>query len=211
MSTLIESPHAGGFLCYELPGLMSRIQATLNSGQNLKAGAVLGRILAAAATVAGSNIGNGTVTVGNAGSSAVPGTYKLVCVATAANAGTFNFYAPDGTLIRQITVGGGATASDHFVITIVDGAIDFALGDSFSFAVTEGDFEVLNPAGTNGTQIAQAILFDAVDASSADTACAVINKTAVVNAGEIAWPNGISSPNKATAIAQLNARGIVLR
>lgn len=211
MTTKTETVHAGGFLVSELPGLMSRIKATLNSGQNLGAGTVLGRILSAAAAVAGTNTGTGAVTVGAAiGAATVPGIYKLLCVAAAANAGTFNFYAPDGTLIRQITVAGGAHVSDHLTITIAD-ATDFVVGDSFTIAVTEGDYEILTPASTTGQQIAAAILFAAVDATSADTPCALITNNAALNSGEITWPAGISAGNKAIATAQLAARGIVLR
>ena len=41
MTTLNEGTHAGEFLIAELPGLLSRKEATLTSGENLEAGAVL--------------------------------------------------------------------------------------------------------------------------------------------------------------------------
>jgi hypothetical protein len=42
MTVLNESTHTGEFLIAELPGLLSRKEAVLSSGNNLEAGAVLG-------------------------------------------------------------------------------------------------------------------------------------------------------------------------
>lgn len=208
--SLSEKRHTGGFLLSELPGYQSRVNAKLNSGQNLEAGTVLGQLIAAA-VVAGTNTGNGAVTIGVIGPAAQVGVYSAVCVATASNAGTFNLYAPDGTLIRQITVGGGATVSPHFTITIADGSADFAAGDSFAITLTGGDYEQLDPTEDDGAQIAAGFLWATTNATSADTACVVIAKGAEVNANEIVWPSGITDAQKATATAQLQARGLTLR
>lgn len=214
MTTLTEGFHDGEFIVAELPGMLSRKAGTLNSGQaDLAAGTVLGQILSAgAATFVGTVGTRGAVTVSAAiGSKTVAGIYKIVCVAAASDAGTFNLYAPDGTLVRQITVGGGSTASDHLTLTIADGATDFSVGDTYTITVTAGDYEQLDTAATTGEQIAAAILFGAVDATSADKPCVVVYKTAAVNTDEITWPVGISDANKAIATATLAAAGIVLR
>lgn len=208
--SLSEKRHTGGFLLSEAPGYQSRVNGKLNSGQNLEAGSVVGQLITAAA-VAGTNTGNGAVTIGVIGASAQIGVYSAVCVATASNAGTFNLYAPDGTLIRQITVGGGATVSPHFTITIADGSNDFAAGDSFAITLTGGDFEQLDPTEDDGAQIAAGILLATTNATSADTPCVVIARHAEVNANEIVWPSGITDAQKATATAQLLARGLTLR
>lgn len=207
--SLSEKRHTGGFLLSEAPGYQSRVNGKLNSGQNLEAGSVVGQLITAAA-VAGTNTGNGAVTIGVIGASAQIGVYSAVCVATASNAGTFNLYAPDGTLIRQITVG-GATVSPHFTITIADGSNDFAAGDSFAITLTGGDFEQLDPTEDDGAQIAAGILLATTNATSADTPCVVIARNAEVNANEIVWPSGITDAQKATATAQLLARGLTLR
>ena len=44
MTVLNESTHTGEFLIAELPGLLSRKEAVLASGNNLEAGAVLGLV-----------------------------------------------------------------------------------------------------------------------------------------------------------------------
>lgn len=212
MTVLTEKPHAGEFLITELKGMLSRKTVTVNQGQNLAPGTVIAFLLSAgAATAVGSPTGNGVITAGALGPDARPGVYKLVAVEADTNAGTFNFYAPDGSLIRQITVAGGAAANDHIVLTIADGATDFVAGDTFTITVSEGDAEILNPAHTDGTQIAGGVLYSAVDATDADKQGVAVYKTAAVLASALVWPSGISDTNKATAIAQLAARGIVLR
>lgn len=209
---LTETGGAGGFILSVASGNRSFENGTLNLAQDLGAGTVLGRLLSAgAATAVGTPTGDGTITVGAIGADAVAGDYTLVCVAAAADAGTFNFLAPDGSLIRQITVGAGAAANSHVVITIADGANDFVAGDTWTVTVTAGDYEILDPAEDDGAQIAAGILFADVDATDADTACCVVVRDAEVNANELVWPSGISAGNKAIATAQLNARGIFLR
>lgn len=211
MPTLNETTHAGGFILSEANGNRSRENGMLNAGQNLQAGTVLAMLLLAGAAVAGTNTGNGAVTVGAIGSDAKIGNYKLVCVAAASNAGTFNMLAPDGSLVRQITVGGGAAANDHIVVTIADGATDFAAGDSFTIAVTGDAYEALDTAEDDGAQTAAGILYAAVDATDADTACVVIVRDAEVNSNELIWPDAISEGDQAAATASLQANGIILR
>jgi hypothetical protein len=211
MTTLTENPHAGGFLLSEANGNRSRDNGTLNSPMDLQAGTVLGAKMAAGAAVAGTNTGNGSVTVGALGEDAQLGTYTLKCVAAAANAGTFQLIAPNGLEVREITVGGGAAANDHVTITVADGATDFVAGDSFTVAVTLDSWEQLNTSATNGTQTAAGILYAAVDATAADKPCVVIARAAEVNGNELIWPASISAGNKANAIAALKALGILVR
>lgn len=208
---LTETTHAGGFILSEANGNRSRENGVLNAGQHLTAGAVLGRILTATGEAVVGNTGNGVLTVGDIGKSVKIGDYSLVCVAAATDAGTFNFYSPDGVLIRQVTVGGGAAANDHITVTIADGATDFAAGDAFTITVAGGDYSELDPAGVDGTQVAQAVLYAGVDATLADTACAVVVRDTTVNENELVWPTGITADEQADATAQLNARGIILR
>lgn len=212
MTVLTEGTHAAEFLLSELPGLMSRKQVVVNLGQNLAAGAVVARpLVAAAAAAVGVPTGDGAITIGAVGPDAVPGTYVLTLAAAAANAGTFNFNAPDGGLIRQITVGGGATASSHLTLTIADGAADFVVGDTFEIVVTEGDTTVLAPAGTDGTQIASGVLYAAVDATAADTEGTIVHRDAAVLASSLVWPAGITAGEKAAALAQLGGSNIITR
>lgn len=209
---LTETRHAAEFIVSEEQQHRSRKVGLLAEDSVVQAGQVLGQVLTAAAAVAGTspaNTGNGVVTVGAIGASAVPGDYKLVAVAAAANAGTFNLYAPDGSLIRQITVGGGATVSPHMTITIADGSADFIVGDNFTVTVTAGVYKPVAPAATDGTQIAVALLYSADnDSTDANTQVTVLYRECRYNGNEIVFTAGMTTPEKNAAIAQLALRGI---
>lgn len=213
MTTFTEKLHTGGFLLSEADGQRSRENGIVASGADLGAGTVLGQILAAAAAVAvGTPTGNGVITVGAIGADVQPGVYQLVLITAASNAGTFNYYAPDGSLIRQVTVGGGAAASPGApTVTIADGSSDFVAGDTFTITVTGGKYKALTPAGTDGSQVAVAILYAPTFAASADVAAAVIARAAEVIAAEIVWPAGITVAQQTLATFQLASRGIILR
>src|SRR5690242_2974708 len=135
---ITEGLHRGGFIISELQGYGSRDIGTLISGQNLPAGAVLGRI----------------------------------------------------------------TAS--------------------------GKLTQLAPAAVDGSQHAVAVLFDNIDATAGDvTGCVLIARMAEVKdsgslssaapalatgfLNTIQWPGGITGPQKATATAELEALGIIVR
>ena len=124
MANFFEDTHAGEFLVSQGPGNVSRENITVLSGQNLKAGAVLGLI----------------------------------------------------------------TVSQKY--------------------------RELQPGATDGSEVAAGVLYDAVDASLADTLGVAVVRLAEVNAREIVWPAGITAPQKTVAIAELatfsGTRGAVL-
>lgn len=63
MTSLVETGHAGGFLLSEANGTYSRETVTIASGQNLLAGAVLGKKTSGGAYAAyDSNLSDGTQT-----------------------------------------------------------------------------------------------------------------------------------------------------
>lgn len=72
-------------------------------------------------------------------------------------------------------------------------------------------FEALDPVAIDGTEKAFAVLAEAVDATTGAAPGLAIARMAIVNADELVWPAGITGPQKAAAIAQLEARGIVAR
>lgn len=214
MTTLTEGFHAGEFLVYEEEKNYSRDAITVLSGQNLVAGAVLGRIEVGTASSAatGGNTGNGAMGAVTVGAGAQAGAYSVKITEAATNAGNFQVTDPQGDVVGVGTVavafsGGGLS------FTLADGATDFAVGDSFTLTVAAGSkkFVEHDPAGTDGRQVASAILFDAVDATSADQPGVAITRLAEVNGNEITWKSGISSPNKTAGIAALAAAGIIVR
>lgn len=72
--------------------------------------------------------------------------------------------------------------------------------------------KALDPAATDGTEVAAGILTAAVDATLIDRPDGVaITRHAVVADHALTWPVGITAPQKAAAIAQLKALGVLVR
>lgn len=88
-------------------------------------------------------------------------------------------------------------------------------GTSYAFgqvlAKVSGKYQVLDPAGTGAAKKAAAVLGEAVDATDGDKPGVVIARGAVVELTELAWPQSITDVQKATALDELNALGIVPR
>lgn len=214
MTTFAESTHPGGFLLSEGGGNRSRENATLLSGQNLKAGAVLGKTTAsgsASATANAGNTGNGAMGAITVSGRAKPGTYKLTIIEPGTNVGTFQVEDPDGVQIGTGVVG-AAFSAGGLAFTLADGTTDFVAGDGFSIAVSVTQkYKEYNPANTDGSEKAVAVLFGAVDASAADQPCAIIARDAEVNSAELQWFTGATSNQKTTGLADLAAVGIIGR
>ena len=212
MPELTEGQHKYEFIESEANGTLSRESITVLSGQNLKPGHVLGKVLDGSATgaaVAG-NTGNGTIGSVDANTSAKRGVYTLTCIEPASNSGTFSVEDPDGVTIGTAVVGTPYAGVIEF--TIADGATDFVAGDRFIVTV-EGveKFKEYNPANTDGSQIAVALLLDYADATAADIPGVAIVRQAEVNAGELVWFTGATENQKAAGLGYLQAVGIIAR
>lgn len=284
MTTLTESRHAGEFIISEGEGWISREAVTIDVGENLAAGTVLGKITRAAnaavvtgsiattvltvtavtsgklavgqtisgsgvtagttitalgtgtggagtytvsasqtassttitatsaKATAGTNTGNGTmgaITVSNA---AKPGNYLLKITKAGTNVGDFQVTDPDGLVVGIGTVA-VAFSGGGLAFTLADGSTDFAVGDTFTIHVAAGNghYALHDTAGTDGREVAAAVLFDAVDASTASTSGVAIARSAEVNGDEITWKTGISAGDKTAGITSLAANGIIVR
>ena len=78
-------------------------------------------------------------------------------------------------------------------------------------AKVSGKCQALDLAGTGAPKKAVAVLGESVDATAADTPGVVLARGAVVELVELHWPAGITDVQKATALDELNALGIVAR
>lgn len=135
---LTEGQHAGEFILSESGGGRSRDKLSVLSGQNLKAGAVVGRVnkgvgRMSVPTVVGT--GNGTVGTVFGGPETQVGNYVATCITAAANGGTFSVVNPSGKALPNAVVG-TPYRSREINFTIADGATDFIVGDSFTFVVS---------------------------------------------------------------------------
>lgn len=213
MTVLTEGQHTGEFLVTEANGSLSRETVTVLSGQNLKAGHVLGKVAVGTATGAAvsGNTGNGTIGTMSAGATAKAGVYTATCIEPAANGGTFTVEDPDGVNVGTAVVGTAFAGPVNF--TIADGATDFVAGDRFTITVAAGSgkYKEYNPANTDGSQTAVAILYAAVDVTAADTEGVVIARHAEVNAAELVWFSGADAGQKSVGLAQLKPNDIVAR
>lgn len=210
-------------LKYEM-GTYSREVVTVVSGTAAFAlGMVLGQITKGAATSAaksGGNTGNGTLTMDvttPVKTDAKVGVYTVRFTAAATNNGTFRVTDPDGIVIGDVVMAGGAGAFDNDIkFAVADGGTDFIVGDGFDITVAAGSGKWArhNPTAVDGRQIAKGVALQPVDASLADVADVVIlarGPAEVSNLG-LQWDASVSTNNlKLAAMEQLKAVGIVTR
>lgn len=212
MTAFTEGNHAGEHMVSEACGHRSREVITILSGENLVAGTVLGKVRGAVTSAAlGTNTGNGVMGAITAGAGALEGAYKLTIIEPAANAGNFIVENPLGAIIGHGTVA-VAFAAGGLSFTLADGATDFAAGDSFTLTVAAGTkYVALNQDGTNGSEIAVAVLFADVDATDGDLPGVAHVRDCEVAASKLTWPATIDAGETTAALAQLAALGIIAR
>lgn len=84
-------------------------------------------------------------------------------------------------------------------------------GTVLGTVTASGKYSIHDPAAADGTEVASAVLYRFADVSVADQSVVVVRRHAIAAAAELAWIAGISAPQKAAALAALEARGIVAR
>jgi hypothetical protein len=218
MPVLNETNNLGDVLKYETPNLYSREAVTVLAGSGadrvLAVGTAIGRRTksTAAATADGGNAGDGVAGTVTPGVKAEVGSYTLTCVSTAANAGTFEVLTPKGYQLPDLTVA-QAYAGDHLNLTIADGAADFIVGDKFTIDVSGDDKVVaLDLTAADGAHEAHGIVaFDVTAPDGTDAESTAIVRDAILADHAVVWPSGITQAQKDTALAELKARGILVR
>lgn len=168
---------------------------TIAENQTITRGTALGLIMVAigAVTPDVGNTGDGTVTgfALAAGGPAKVGDYKLVCIAAAADSGTFELYDPNGELVGTVTVGTAFTGGG-VTFTVNDGATDFVVGDLFTLAISAGSEQAkkLDKDAVDGSELLDSIAAEAVTTGAGETAVSVGYSEGQFNAGEISISNG---------------------
>lgn len=75
-----------------------------------------------------------------------------------------------------------------------------------------GKLKALAPAATDGSEVAVGVLAADVDATLNERADALlIARHAIVASHALVWPDAVSPAEQATAIAQLEGRGVLVR
>lgn len=75
----------------------------------------------------------------------------------------------------------------------------------------DGDYVQLAPAASDGTETAKAVLYGAVDASSAAQPCTVHVRACEVEEAALTFPDGITEGQTTTALNDLIGVGIIPR
>ncbi len=94
----------------------------------------------------------------------------------------------------------------------VAAAQNLPLGTVVGRETATAKLKALDPVATDGTETAVGVLGNDVDATLIDREDAIlIARHAIVARGALVWPTGISSVQKAAAITQLGALGVLVR
>jgi hypothetical protein len=230
MTTLVENPHTGAFILSVASGQRSFGSGTLGASQSIKAGQVLGKVAAAleasSAAKAGGNTGTGTFVLDPTTpvlAGAKIGVYTLRCIASATNGGTFRLEDPDGFVLTEVTISGGAggtaAVNEQIKGTLTDADPDFIVGDGFDITVVEDDdatdighYVAFDQDGTDGSQNAVAIAYAEAETGVSETkGITLVERDAEVIGDELTWPDDIDADEQAAAVAQLKALGVIVR
>ena len=77
---------------------------------------------------------------------------------------------------------------------------------------SDGTYHALNPTADTGIEVAAAVLLVDCDATVAPRTDAIaVRRHAIVARNALVWPADITAPQKATAEAELESRGILVR
>lgn len=189
---------------------------TLLSGENLTRGTVLGKIGvggASSAAKSGGNTGTGTLTMDASTpvrSGAKVGVYTVRFIAAASNNGTFRVEDPDGNVLGDVVMSGGAGAFDDDIkFAIADGGTDFIVGDGFDITVAAGSAKFKKAVATavDGSATPAAILAEDCDASGGDK-ITIAHFGGVFDENALTYGSGVTA---ATAREALRDVGIKLQ
>jgi hypothetical protein len=207
----------GHVIKWLLDAMVSKRTETIRGGgaaiRAIRVGMVLGRQLFGAPAI-GAAVGAGDGALGALalGRQAKVGDYVLTCIEAAANGGRFQVVDPEGLALADALVG-VAYASPQIAFTVADGAADFVVGDTITVTVPAGDGKLaqIDPAATDGTQIAAAIATERLDVPvGTDMMTSPVISDAAVLETALVWPDGIAAGDKAAATADLVSNRITM-
>jgi hypothetical protein len=214
MATYNEPVRDYEALLYAEPEFFESI--TLVSGAGVvEPNTVLGKITtgtSATATAFSGNTGNGTMGTITVSAGAVNGTYKLVIIEPATDAGKFQVEDPNGKIIGTGAVA-AAFSKGGLAFTLADGSTDFAAGDGFDIVVASGSgkYTPYDDALTNGAQTAVAVCLQGADATSGDKTVTALVRIGVIKKDALQWHTDVDSTAKAKAYVDLQAANIIAR
>jgi hypothetical protein len=222
MTAMSQGNTLADILKWEQSDNYSREAVVIAGGQDLALGAVVGKITKSCpttGTAAAGNSGGGTVASVTAGLKAKLGQYQIKCLTYVASplAATFEVTDPDGLRLPDATL--AAYVSDAINFDIADGSPVIAVGDIWTIDIAAGSGKIkeIDFDAVDGTQDAYGIVIAAYDASLPASPLTDIDGVAIVRdakivAANLVWPTtspAVSAAQKAAALAQLAAKGII--
>jgi hypothetical protein len=215
MTTYTEPQRDYEAVLYEEPNL-SREAVTIALGSGvLASGTVIGKITtgtSASATAFAGNTGDGAMGEITVSAGAKVGTYKLVIIEPATDAGAFQVEGPDGKVIGTGNVD-AEFSKGGLTFTLADGAADFIAGDGFDIVVAagSGQWTGYDDGNTDGSQTALGVLMQNVDATSVAVAATAIVRIASVKKDALQWISGVDAGAKTKAYADLALVNIIAK
>ena len=94
---------------------------------------------------------------------------------------------------------------------IVASGQNLAAGTVVGVITASGKVTQLAPGASDGSQNAAGVLLNAVDATAGDQPGVIVARHAICSDKGLIWPASITGPQKATAISQLKALGVLVR
>jgi hypothetical protein len=116
----------------------------------------------------------------------------------------------EGRHAGEFLVSEGNGRISRETITVLSGQT-LSAGAVLGKVTASGKYKVLAPAADDGSEVAAAILYGAVDASAGDAEGVAIVRLAEVNAAELVWPDAIEPAERATALGELALLSIIAR
>lgn len=215
MPNLNESRHPGEFVLSEAKGQRSRENMTIAASQTIEANSILQKqaIVAnvvATATVGGSNTGNATIVMDATATTTKVKDGRYKGIATAATA--VSWENPSGKKIGISTHGELFDKGGIRVIVTAGGTPNVA-GDEFyvDVAADAEDFQHVTYDPDSDLPIGGIAIYGATTGAGEMTKVAGIVRDAEANGHCIAWPAGITAPQKANATQELAELGIIVR
>ena len=96
-------------------------------------------------------------------------------------------------------------------VTVASGQ-NLPLGTVLGIVTASGKYKQIDPSAEDGTQVAAGVLLQNCDATLADRDNGlVVARHAIVSDHALQWPEAITAAEKASAIAQLKALGVLVR
>ena len=215
MTTLHEGRHPGEFVMTEARGMRSRESLLIAASQAIEANGILARRAIVAdvtvtASAAAGNTGGATIAMGDPATTTKVKDGRYRGIATGAT--SVSWEDPEGKNLGTSTHGQPFSKGGINVTISADGTATTA-GDEFHVDVAADgeDFEHIACTPGDGLPIAGIAIYKASTGAAETTKIAAIVRDAEVNGHCIAWPEGITNAQKADAVQELAALGIIIR